>query len=258
MAAVKAIIFDLDDTLYPEWAYAFSGFDAVAAAFRDLLGDPATAAGEMRRLFDTEHRPRVFNAILRERGLRDAGGEQSTSVKELVERMIATYRKHAPTISLHADADEVLTRLGARYKLGLITDGPAVSQWAKIDALGLRGRLDEIIITAELGSQHAKPHPRAFELMAERLGVTPTACVYVADNPAKDFVAPNALGWTTVRIVRPDGIYRDEPPAEKGEPDHTITTLIGLPANLLGRLGLSLEGNEANLDPLVESGGDSS
>lgn len=230
MAAVKAVIFDLDDTLYPERAYAFSGFDAVAAAFRDPLGDPATAAAEMRRLFDTEHRPRVFNALLRERGPRDAERERSASVKELVECMIETYRTHAPTICLHVDADTALTRLRGRYKLGLITDGPAVSQWAKIDALGLRGRLDEIIITAELGAQHAKPHPRAFELMAERLDVAPAACVYVADNPAKDFIAPNALGWTTVQIVRPDGIYRDEPTAAKGEPEHTITTLSELSA----------------------------
>jgi putative hydrolase of the HAD superfamily len=144
--------------------------------------------------------------------------------------MIETYRTHAPTICLHVDADEALTRLCGRYKLGLITDGTAVAQWAKIDALGLPGRLDEIIITAELDGQHAKPHPRAFELMAERLAVEPAACAYVADNPAKDFVAPNALGWTTVRIVRVDGIYSDEPPAEKGEPDHTITTLNQLSA----------------------------
>ena len=48
------------------------------------------------------------------------------------------------------DADAALTRLGDRYKLGLITDGPPVQQWSKIDALGLRSRFDEIIVTGDL------------------------------------------------------------------------------------------------------------
>ena len=40
MASIRAVVFDLDDTLYPEREYAFSGFAAVATAFQDRLGDP--------------------------------------------------------------------------------------------------------------------------------------------------------------------------------------------------------------------------
>ncbi len=220
MHSVKAVIFDLDDTLYPERAYAWSGFEVVAVTFQDRLGDPEQAAAQMRRLFDTQNRRRVFNAILEECGLPED--------IRLVEAMIETFRTHAPTISLHADADAALTRMRGRFKLGLITDGRAVSQWAKIDALALRTRLDEIIVTSELGAEFAKPHTRAFEMMAERLGVEPHACAYVADNCAKDFIAPNALGWTTIRIVRQDGIYNAEQPAEHGAPQHGIDTLDSL------------------------------
>ena len=38
---VKVVAFDLDDTLYPEREYAFSGFAAVAEAFEQRLGEPA-------------------------------------------------------------------------------------------------------------------------------------------------------------------------------------------------------------------------
>lgn len=220
MHSVKAVIFDLDDTLYPERAYAWSGFEVVAVAFQDRLGDPEQAAAQMRRLFDPDHRRRVFNAILGKCGLPED--------IRLVEAMIETYRTHAPIISLHADADAALTRMRGRFKLGLITDGRAVSQWAKIDALSLRSRFDEIIITSELGAEFAKPHPGAFELMAERLDIESPACAYVADNCAKDFIAPNALGWTTIRIVRQDGIYNAEQPAEHGAPQHGIDTLDSL------------------------------
>ncbi len=211
---IHALIFDLDDTLYPERAYAFSGFAAVAASFEDRFGDPVETAAQMRRLFDSRHRRRVFNTLLAQRGLPED--------EQLVERMIETYRAHRPTIILHSDADNALTRLRSRFKLGLITDGPSQSQWAKINALYLRIRFDEIIITDDLGPDYAKPHTRAFELMAKRLGVESAHCAYVADNAAKDFIAPNALGWTTIQITRPDGIYRDMRAAQGGVPQHVI------------------------------------
>ena len=226
-SGITAVVFDLDDTLYPEREYAFSGFDAVAAAFEDHLGECRDAALRMRQLFDTEHRPRIFNALLSQLGPRTVAmrAPVSDDYEELVQRMIQTYRVHAPTISLHEDADAALTRLRETHRLGLVTDGPAQSQSAKINALDLLPRLDAIVLTDELGPGFAKPHPLAFELICGRLKVSARQCAYIADNPAKDFMAPNALGWTTVQIKRAEGIYRDNPSAPGGTPDHLIDTL---------------------------------
>ncbi len=220
MSGIGAVIFDLDDTLYPERQYAFSGFAAVAAAFADRLGDPAAAAAEMRRLFDTSHRPRVFNAMLEAKGIGDD--------RDLVAAMVETYRRHRPTISLHEDADDALTKLRGQYRLGIISDGPVYQQEQKVAALGLQARVDEIILTDTLGPGFGKPHPRAFELMAERLAVQHAECVYVADNPAKDFLAPNALGWLTVQVCRADGIYRDAAAPPGGTAGRTVMTLFEL------------------------------
>ncbi len=231
MPNIHAIIFDLDDTLYPERAYAFSGFAAVAAAFADRLGDAVESATRMRALFDTEHRPRVFNELLESRGFADPGVRRSDDAR-LVRAMIETYRNHAPMVSLHPDAEAALTRLNGAYRLGLITDGPAAGQRAKIAALDLAPRLDQIVVTAELGAGHGKPNPVAFELICRALDVSPTACAYVGDNATKDFVAPNALGWMTVQIVRPDGVYRGRLPTAGGTPDKVITTLDELDAAL--------------------------
>ncbi len=218
--AIAAVVFDLDDTLYLERDYAFSGFATVADAFLKEFGDPTEAALRMRALFETEHRPRVFNTLLAERGWDD-----SSKTETLVARMIDTYHTHSPSITLCPDAAAVLTKLRGQYKLGLITDGPPKQQWAKIDALNLQSRFDEIIVTGELGPGQSKPSPAAFELMADRLGALHNECVYVADNPAKDFVAPNALGWITIQIDRQGGIYRDGQPAPGGKPDHQVTSL---------------------------------
>ena len=217
MSLLQAVVFDLDDTLYCEREYAFSGFDAVARAFEDKLGNPDSIADELRRLFDTPHRARVFNEILLRRNLPDD--------KKLICDLIDVYRTHTPRIALHRDADAALDRLRGHYKIGLISDGWLVAQSAKVDALGLPNRVDEVILTDRWGREFWKPHRRAFVEMASRFDVEGAACVYVADNPAKDFIAPRALGWQTVQVKRPDGVYREAAPAENGHPHHLITTL---------------------------------
>jgi putative hydrolase of the HAD superfamily len=62
-------------------------------------------------------------------------------------------------------------------------------------------------------------------LIAKRFDVAHQECAYVADNPSKDFVAPNALGWLTVQVTRGDGIYLNALVADAGAADHLITTL---------------------------------
>lgn len=218
MLPIQAVIFDLDDTLYPERAFAMSAFDAVAVAFKPDLGDPEATRLELESLFETAHRPKIFNELVRRRGLDD-------SADRLVPAMVETYRMHKPTVALHTDAVVILRVLRESCRLGLITDGHPVMQWNKIDALFLRPRLDEIIVTADIGPEFAKPHTKAFEMMAQCLGVDPQACAYVADNPQKDFIAPNELDWLSVRIQREDGIYRDAAVAPRGEPDCTIVSL---------------------------------
>jgi putative hydrolase of the HAD superfamily len=217
IAVIEVVVLDLDDTLYPERAFAFSGFDAVARRFADRLGSPGESAEHMRRLYDSPHRARVFNELCRPRGLADD--------VPLIAAMIETYRGHAPRIELFDDAVRLLDRLTGRYRLALITDGPLATQQAKVDALSLAERLEEIILTDGWGRAYWKPHPRAFEHVERRFGVPGERCVYVADNPAKDFVAPRARGWRTIRIVRADGVYRDAVAPADGGPEYSITSL---------------------------------
>ncbi|MFQ5491122.1 MAG: HAD family hydrolase [Phycisphaerae bacterium] len=213
----QALVFDLDDTLYLERDFVFSGYEAVARAFADELDAPFDLLERMKQLFDSPDRGRVYNVIADQLGHPDPDA--------LVPRMIDTYRNHPPNIQLQPDAAAALTRLAGRCRLGLISDGPATMQANKVRTLGLDSRLDEIILTDQWGREFWKPHPRAFQEMAQKLDVPPTACLYVADNPAKDFLAPNALGWTTVQIRRPGGIYHDNTPAKDGHPQRAIDTL---------------------------------
>ncbi len=211
LTGIRVVVFDLDDTLYPERAFAFSGFDAVAAWLRGRAAcriDPAT---RMRELFDSGDRSRVFDRLLADMGVEDR--------ERLVPEMIACYRSHEPRITLHADAEEALGRWRGRFGLGLVTDGPWEVQQRKVDALGLEARLDRVILTDRWGRDFWKPHPRAFHTIETELAASGPACVYLADNAEKDFVAPRGLGWRTVHIRREGGLYADRVPPVGGEPE---------------------------------------
>lgn len=213
----RAVIFDLDDTLYLERDFARSGYESVAAAFTPQLGPADRAVAAMLRQLDSPNRSRVFDAALTELNVpADAA---------LLRAMIDHYRNHFPRIRLCDDADRAIQRLSKTARLGLITDGPRDTQANKIAALALRPRFQQLILTAELGPGFEKPHPRAFESIAAALGAAHDQCTYIADNPAKDFVAPNNLGWTSIQIRRPGGLYADRQPPAGGTPQRVITSL---------------------------------
>lgn len=217
LSHVHGVVFDLDDTLYPEIDFVRSGFRAVAGQFRAALGPADAAVDRMWETFSHGDRTRVFDAVCAERGRGDD--------RALVAEMVRTYRGHVPSIRLHEDAARLLARLSGRMLLGVVSDGPLETQQNKIDALGLAPRVHAVELTNLYGRAFWKPHPRAFEQIARRLGCPHGELAYVADNAEKDFVAPNGLGWTTIQVRRADGVYRDRMAAPGGAPHHVVESL---------------------------------
>lgn len=222
-AVIRCLVFDMDDTLYPERDYVRSGFDASAQILPpEIRTHVAKACWDE---FNDGSRLDIFDRVLGRFALHDPG---------LVSRLVAAYREHIPAIVLDPSAIFTLARArAAKCFLGVITDGRSLSQHAKIAALGLKDVVDAIICTDDLGREFWKPHPRAFALMAEMARAQPWQCAYVGDNPRKDFIAPNALGWSTVMYRRSGAVhdYREMPVG--GEPHWKVTALPDLLA-LLG------------------------
>jgi len=221
------LIFDLDDTLYPERQFALSGFAAAERWAQATLGLTGLAA-DMTRLLDQGHLGQLFRLALAER-LPDHGPEHLAGLLE-------AYRSHVPTLTLFEDAAWALAHFGAQLKLGLITDGTHRLQMRKVEALGVASSFREIIYTDALGGgrAYAKPHHQSYRLIEAALGGSGARFVYIGDNPAKDFLAPNALGWLTVMIDRPGAqrIHAAAKPVEGGHPQHTIASLRDLAAVL--------------------------
>jgi putative hydrolase of the HAD superfamily len=194
----QALVFDLDDTLYLEHEFVRSGVAAVDRWLwtnRGITGFGPAA----NQLFSNGIRGRIFNEALDQLGVR--------ATPELVSQLVAVYRAHLPRLTLLSEARWAIDRYRNRFKLGLVTDGYAQTQRNKVAALRLEERFDCLVFTDDFGRENWKPSPVPFHHLMNRLGVAGAECVYVADNPAKDFIAPNALGWMTVQISREGSEY---------------------------------------------------
>jgi putative hydrolase of the HAD superfamily len=219
------VVFDLDDTLYPEASYARGGLRAAGLWAEQELGIPDLGP-KLIALFDSGRRGDLFDAALAQSGA-PVGGS-------VVGRLIDAYRTHKPDLALFEDAAWALVHYGRLGPLGLVTDGHAAVQQAKVAGLGIGPRFRHMVFTDALGGRPFwKPSPAGFEAVAQSISEA-SAFVYIGDNATKDFVAPNALGWQTVRIVRPLGEYRSTVAPPGGAPQHTISALTELPG-VLGR-----------------------
>lgn len=75
-----------------------------------------------------------------------------------------------------------------------------------VDEVGLSKLVDVQMSSAWAGAR--KPHPRIFEDTLAKLGVEPTACVFVGDTWGPDVAGPRAMGMTPVYLSR-DGHWPD-------------------------------------------------
>lgn len=194
LQGIKAVVFDLDDTLYGEKEYVRSGYRAIADAIPQIE--------EMdKKLWEAfEQKKSAIDAVLEAEGIYN---------EEIKQKCLSIYRFQQPDIHFYEGAKELLQKLRLEgYKLGVITDGRPEGQRAKIKALGLEELVDYIIVTDELGGvEYRKPNPAAFIKMQEVFGVAFEEMCYLGDNIRKDFVAPEMLGMRSFWFQNTDGLY---------------------------------------------------
>lgn len=204
---IAAVLFDLDDTLYPQADFLDAAWDDVAraaaaagvlpVAFRAALAVVAAQGSDRGRIID------------RALELADAGDCH-------VEPLVATFLAATPDeLTPYPGALEAVERVRRRVPVGLVTDGAPDVQRAKLRALGLDDAFDVVVLSDVLGRAFRKPDPAPFLAAARALGVQPSQVVVVGDRPDKDVAGALAAGMEPVRVV--SGEYADRPdplPAE--------------------------------------------
>ena len=237
---IKAVLFDLDDTLYRERDFVDQAFWSVAIAMEKHLTEkrkfktkeniknistgemtenmPAGESAEelfrqMIELMEKEGRGTIFNQLC-----------ERYDVDVPVSELVKIYRETKPILSLYPDAEAFLERLEKEHvKTGLITDGDTQVQHNKMQALGLDEKLDVVLASYELGLK--KPDLGVYTYCLEKLECKAKEAVYIGDNPLKDFIGARKLGMKTVRIIRPEGLHMWRIAENGYEADKTVHLL---------------------------------
>ena len=220
------VVFDLDDTLYLERDYVKSGFRAVAkTAVKDTEVSADDAFAFLWGEFTAGVRGSSFDALL----VHYPELAQHTDVPALV----SCYREHKPDIGFLPGIEPLLAELQRlNVPLAVISDGPLVSQAAKAEALHVSRYADPVVLTDAWGQDFWKPHVRAFEHVAAAFGLPHAKLVYIGDNPVKDFHAPAALGWQSVRLRLP-GQVREKLLHDVVPPTYEVGSVAALRSCLL-------------------------
>jgi putative hydrolase of the HAD superfamily len=192
MSEPRAIVFDLDDTLYPTRRFLSSGFAAVADAVAPEIGVPA--ADILTVLRDA----RRFMPGRELQFLCDRFGLPASAV----DRWVQIIRGHWPDIRLPLESARVLMDLQSTWRIGVLTNGYPDVQRRKVAALGLRELVDAVVFATEYGDGRGKPDRAPFLTVLDELNVPADRAVFVGDDLDADVFGAGRVGMRTIHIAR--------------------------------------------------------
>ena len=221
----RAVLFDLDDTLYPLRQFLMSGFRAAAAYVEAAWGHGAgPALAVLTAAFATDRGHEV-----------DVLADRLSLPDGAAALLVGVIRSHTPTLHLSAGAAGVLATMREDWRVGVVTNGRPDIQARKVAALGLTSLVDTVVLAAEHGTGGGKPDAAPFLAACRALGVAPSQAVFVGDDLHCDIAGAHAVGMKTIWL--PAAV------AARPDPDVALADLI-LP---------SLAGVPAAADQLLES-----
>jgi putative hydrolase of the HAD superfamily len=212
------VLFDVDDTLCD---YAGARVLRLRHAFTSAL---ATRKPDIAEPVDLEcliaesiaihpHGTDHFPDLLRRYGVDDPAAIVAARQWYQTNRFLG--------LQLFPDAVHTLARARAHGRaVGLVTNGPADVQRAKLDLLGLRAHVDFALISGEFGV--AKPDPAIFHEALRLAGACAADALYIGDSPEFDVTGARAAGIRSVWMNRTGSPWdHAEPPPDYEVPDLT-------------------------------------
>lgn len=218
---IEAVVFDLDDTLWP----IAPTIRRAEAAMREWIGAqvPSVAA---RWDADTLKRvrsgliaanPAIANDVMAlRRGTILAAFAELGGTPAQAEQAFNCFSAERQKVDFYPDALPALERLAKHFRLGVISNG-----FADVRAIGVDRWFEVVVSAHEAGV--SKPAPAIYHACVERMALTPAAMLYVGDDPHNDVVGPRAIGLRAAWINRsgaswpesldgsqsPDGVFAD-------------------------------------------------
>lgn len=215
----RLVMFDLDGTLCQ---YAGSKEKHLSIAFNKLDLEPFFTVAEFENKMDTLADEASHKSELRRIACESLAVENGydQSVGTEVGKTYSTHRRYSDVEAL-AGAEETLTSLSERYKLGIVTNAKKEVQQPKLESLGIDSIFDTIVYAGRDTDQ--KPQPEPFLTALQAVEVDPNEALYVGDDFESDILGAHAVGIDTVWVD--DGQSADD----ENPPTFRISTMEELP-----------------------------
>ena len=201
MSRLRAVLFDVDDTLFSTTAFARKArANAVRAMVEAGLGLPeevvARELDEVIAEFSSNY-DHHFDKLLQR--LRPSALAQLNPALVVAAGVVAYHDTKFQGLAPFDDVIPLLEGLrAAGLVTGVVTHGWTVKQAEKLVRLGLVPHLDPraVFISDQIGI--SKPNPKLYATAQRDLGLEAAEIMYVGDSPTHDVAPPQSLGMTAV------------------------------------------------------------
>ena len=192
---IRAVIFDLFETLVTEWGHEKLTKRKTAA----MLGVPYEAfSAEMELLHEAQYRGQITYEESLLSVCRSVGADVSEeAVRRVTEKRRAT--KAACFADLHPDILPMLAALKERGYRTAILSNCSDEEVEAVRESTLAPFMDAIILSHETGV--CKPERRIYELAAESLHVSCEECLYIGDGGSRELYGAAEAGMKPQRAL---------------------------------------------------------
>ncbi|MCC7138159.1 MAG: HAD family hydrolase [Planctomycetes bacterium] len=221
--SVRAVVFDLDDTLFDCWtqcvgpAHREAAKAMVEAGARASVGEVLDArlalAGLEKDLDDAV--AATFRSV------------QPVKVAEAGRR--AFYDRDPGPITPFPFARDVLRRVHEVARVVLLSMGHPPTQRRKVEVLGLTDAFDDVLVDDVFGRRGKEEVLRGW---LASTGLSPAEVLVVGDRPDAEIAAALRLGMQALRVRGGEFAARPTPPGVPESPDvRAVLAYLGLPAD---------------------------
>jgi len=211
---IKAIAFDLDNTLIDFWHFKRETAKAAAQAMvhAGLKAKPAAVADKIFDVYDeygVEFEKTIGTVLWDKYHIRDY-----PFFEKVQQAGIVAYQKRSFEVMLpYKDVIPTLDKLKKHYKLFIISDAPRKKAWKRLHMSGLADYFDEVVTWDD--TRVRKPSKLPFKTLFNLTGLKPSEVLFVGDMPDRDIKGAKKAGMKTAWAK----YGYDEPYKLKEKPD---------------------------------------
>jgi putative hydrolase of the HAD superfamily len=219
---MKAILFDIDDTLY-DMTQPF------VRAYQDLFAEkyeyPAEAVFKSSRKYSDEVYAKSMSGEISMQEMyiyriRRAMEDFGTTVSEQEAlRFQEVYETYQHEITMSDTMKDLLEFCSRKVQTGIITNGPSAHQWDKVQALGVLQWIDRehVFVSVDVGIP--KPERGIFDFACEKMNLRQEEVWYIGDSYENDVLGAKGAGLCAVWMNR-----RKHPVPADSQADACVTT----------------------------------